>query len=192
MPNSEQHPLVPFLPADARLLMLGSFPPPRKRWSMEFFYPNLQNDMWRIVGYLATSDKHHFLTAEGRFDRERIAAFCTEQGVAIYDSAVEVIRLKENASDEFLQVIREVDLSHLLAQIPRCCDLVTTGGKATEIISSILGCQPPKVGEWIELSYADRRLRLWRMSSSSRAFPRSVEWKADFYRKVFSKCGIIP
>jgi len=36
----ERHPLEPFLPGNARLLMLGSFPPPRKRWSMEFFYPN--------------------------------------------------------------------------------------------------------------------------------------------------------
>ena len=53
--NSERHPLEPFLPENARLLMLGSFPPKRIRWSMEFFYPNLQNDMWRIVGYLVQS-----------------------------------------------------------------------------------------------------------------------------------------
>ena len=68
--NSERHPLEPFLPENARLLMLGSFPPKRIRWSMEFFYPNLQNDMWRIVGYLATGDKMHFLEPGGRrFDR---------------------------------------------------------------------------------------------------------------------------
>jgi len=38
--NIERHPLRPFLPPNARLLMLGSFPPPRKRWCMDFFYPN--------------------------------------------------------------------------------------------------------------------------------------------------------
>ena len=97
--NSERHPLEPFLPENARLLMLGSFPPKRIRWSMEFFYPNLQNDMWRIVGYLATGDKMHFLEPGGRrFDRERIEAFCRERGIALYDTAVEVIRLKDNAS----------------------------------------------------------------------------------------------
>ena len=64
--NSELHPLEPFLPGNARILMLGSFPPKRIRWSMEFFYPNLQNDMWRIVGYLATGDKQHFLLPGGR------------------------------------------------------------------------------------------------------------------------------
>lgn len=32
--TSELHPLEPFLPVGARLLMLGSFPPQRVRWSM--------------------------------------------------------------------------------------------------------------------------------------------------------------
>ncbi len=105
--NSERHPLEPFLPSGARLLMLGSFPPQRHRWSMEFFYPNLQNDMWRIVGYLATGDKTHFLMPDAkRFDKERIEAFCRERGIALYDTAAEVIRLKDNASDNFLQVWR--------------------------------------------------------------------------------------
>lgn len=36
----EKHPLEPFLPPKAKLLMLGSFPPQRKRWSMDFYYPN--------------------------------------------------------------------------------------------------------------------------------------------------------
>lgn len=48
----ECHPLEPFLPENAVLLMLGSFPPQKKRWSMDFFYPNLQNDMWRIFGLI--------------------------------------------------------------------------------------------------------------------------------------------
>ena len=80
----ERHPLEPFLPENARLLMLGSFPPQRHRWSMEFFYPNLQNDMWRIVGYLATGDKTHFLMPDAkRFDKERIEQFCRERGIDV-------------------------------------------------------------------------------------------------------------
>ena len=59
----EQHPLEPFLPGNARLLMLGSFPPPQNRWKMNFYYPNYQNDMWRIFGLIFFSDKNHFLGA---------------------------------------------------------------------------------------------------------------------------------
>ena len=190
--NSERHPLEPFLPENARLLMLGSFPPKRIRWSMEFFYPNLQNDMWRIVGYLAAGDKSHFLMPGGRkFDKERIEAFCRERGIALYDTAVEVIRLKDNASDNFLQVVREVDLAALLARIPQCRTLVTTGQKATDTLRAITGCGEPAVGESVAFEYAGRSMRLWRMPSSSRAYPRPVEWKAGFYRKVFENNEIL-
>ena len=84
--TTEQHPLSPFLPAGARVLMLGSFPPKRERWSMEFFYPNWLNDMWRIVGHIFFVDKHHFeLSGEKRFDKAKIEAFCREKGIALYD-----------------------------------------------------------------------------------------------------------
>ena len=190
--NSELHPLEPFLPANARILMLGSFPPKRIRWSMDFFYPNLQNDMWRIVGYLAAGDKSHFLMPGGRkFDKERIEAFCRERGIALYDTAVEVIRLKDNASDNFLQVVREVDLAALLARIPHCRTLVTTGQKATDTLRAITGCGEPAVGESVAFEYAGRSMRLWRMPSSWRAYPRPVEWKAGFYRKVFEDNEIL-
>lgn len=165
--NSELHPLEPFLPANARILMLGSFPPKRIRWSMDFFYPNLQNDMWRIE------------------------AFCRERGIALYDTAVEVIRLKDNASDNFLQVVREVDLAALLARIPHCRTLVTTGQKATDTLRAVTGCGEPAVGESVAFEYAGRSMRLWRMPSSSRAYPRPVEWKAGFYRKVFEDNEIL-
>lgn len=190
--TSELHPLEPFLPAGARLLMLGSFPPQRVRWSMDFFYPNLQNDMWRIVGLVFFADKSYFLTSDGkRFDKERIECFCREKGLALYDAAEEIIRLKNNASDNFLQVVREVDLAQLLALIPECRAIVTTGQKATDVIVRLAGCAEPPVGESVEFAYADRTLRLYRMPSSSRAYPKPVEWKADYYRRMFAACGML-
>ena len=158
--TSELHPLEPFLPVGARLLMLGSFPPQRVRWSMDFFYPNLQNDMWRIVGLVFFGDKGYFLTPDAkRFDKERIVRFCEEKGLALYDTAEEIIRLKNNASDNFLQVVREVDLAQLLAAVPTCRAIVTTGQKATDVIVRLTGCAEPPVGGSVEFAYADRMLR---------------------------------
>lgn len=57
----EEHPLQPFLPETGRVLFLGSFPPPRERWSMEFFYPNWINDFWRIMGILFYGDEQWFV-----------------------------------------------------------------------------------------------------------------------------------
>lgn len=48
--NVEWHPLKPFLPKRGEILFLGSFPPQRKRWCMDFYYPNFINDHWRIRG----------------------------------------------------------------------------------------------------------------------------------------------
>ena len=72
--NTERHPLEPFLPENARILMLGSFPPPTARWSMDFFYPNWINDMWRIFGVIFFEDKGHFeMKGEKRFNKEMMA-----------------------------------------------------------------------------------------------------------------------
>ena len=120
-----------------------------------------------------------------RFDRPRIEAFCRERGIALYDTAEEVIRLKDNASDNFLQVVREVDLGALLRAIPACRTIVTTGQKATDTLCRTTGCDELPVGGRVTFRLAGRELTLWRMPSSSRAYPRSVEWKAAFYRRMF-------
>ena len=96
----EIHPLEPFLPAKSKLLMLGSFPPQKKRWSMEFYYPNLNNDMWRIYGILFFNDKNHFLNSTLKsFCREQIIDFLNEKGIALFDTASSIRRLQDNASD---------------------------------------------------------------------------------------------
>ena len=188
-PVVERHPLEPFRPDTARLLMLGRFPPPGRRWSMEFFYPNLQNDMWRIFGYLFFGERNHFLTPDGKaFDRERLEEFLRRKGVALYDTACEVIRLKGNASDNFLQVVRETDVAAMLRQLPQCRAIVTTGQKAAETLCRKLGVAAvPEVGGSQPFTLDGCQLRLWRMPSSSRAYPRPLEWKAACYARMFDE-----
>lgn len=193
----EKHPLEPFLPEKARILMLGSFPPSRKRWSMDFFYPNWINDMWRIWGLIFHDDKDYFVAEEDgkkarRFDRERCAGFAAELGIAMYDTACEVRRLKDNASDKFLEVVRATDIPALLERIPECQAIVTTGQKATDVIVEQFGCDEPSVGGFSECCIGDRHIRFWRMPSSSRAYPLALEKKAEFYRKMFEYEDMIP
>ena len=91
----ERHPFPPFLPAEAKILFLGSFPPQPRRWSMPFYYPNWLNDFWRIMGLIHFGDKDHFcLVKEKRFDEAAVRAFCAEAGLAFYDTACEVKKVK--------------------------------------------------------------------------------------------------
>lgn len=184
--STEQHPLPPFLPTGARILMSGSFPPPRSRWCMDFYYPNPQNDMWRIWGYLATGDKNAFLLPDGRtFDKQKIVNFCRNLGLALTDTGEEIHRAKGNASDAHLEVVRPRDFRPLLYRIPQCHDIVLTGEKAVDTLGAQAGFGKIAVGEFVETTYfSPETTRVWRMPSSSRAYPRPLEWKADFYRRV--------
>ena len=90
----EQHPFAPFLPSGARMLFLGSFPPQPHRWSMPFYYPNWQNDFWRIMGLIHFDDKDHFrIYGEKRFDEALIRQFCASEGLAFYDTACQFWRM---------------------------------------------------------------------------------------------------
>lgn len=183
----EQHPLEPFLPSNASILMLGSFPPQRKRWSMDFFYPNLQNDMWRIFGIIFFNDKEYFLTNDKKaFDKERLEEFLIQKGIALYDTASAVIRLQDNASDKFLEVVEPTDIGLLLRQLPDCRSIITTGQKATDVICEYFSVKQPSIGDKTEISFQDRTLLLYRMPSSSRAYPLKLEKKSEIYRKAFS------
>ena len=185
MPASEKHPLEPFLPQNAKILMLGSFPPPQQRWSMNYFYPNWINDMWRICGLIFHNDKKFFeLKGEKRFDKEAIESFCKEKGVALYDTAKEVIRLKENASDKFLEITMPTDIAGLIRELPHCTAIVTTGEKATDEIVKKFNCTKPAVGEMTETVIDGRNIHFWRMPSTSRAYPLPIEKKAEAYRKM--------
>lgn len=190
--NIEAHPLEPFLPANAVLLMLGSFPPQKKRWSMDFFYPNLQNDMWRIVGLIFFQDKEHFLNPEKKvFDKDRIIEFLNDKGIALYDTASAIRRLQDNASDKFLEVIEQTDISLLLKQIPMCKAIVTTGQKATDIIREQIDVKEPTVGTSEPFEFGEKTMKLYRMPSSSRAYPLALGKKAAAYRVMFSELGLL-
>ena len=131
----EEHPFEPFLPKNARLLMLGSFPPQERRWKMRFYYPNFNNDMWRIFGLVYFNDADRFIdTAQKQFREKDLVDFLNTIGVALYDTAEAVIRLQGNASDKDLKVVRATDVDALLREIPQCTTIVTTGQKATDTI----------------------------------------------------------
>ena len=222
----EQHPLEPFVPDGAKLLILGSFPPPRNKWSMEFFYPNFINDFWRICGLVFFRDKDHFIAKENgmklkRFDKERIVEFCSKKGIALYDTASAVRRLKGNASDNFLEVATPTDISALLSSMPECRAIAVTGQKALETFleanhpclsvadkvcasdaddislgteKKLLAVKDIKIGEAVPIlisacpggsSQKYRRVLFFRMPSTSRAYPLSLEKKAEHYRMMF-------
>lgn len=185
--------MQPFLPPDARLLMLGSFPPPRHRWSMDFFYPNRSNMMWEIFGLVFYGDSQRLVDADRKsFRLADIQALLNIQGIAIYDTATAVRRLSGNASDKDLEVVEKTDIAALLAQMPLCHDIVCTGQKSFSVLADDYGVPMPRMGVYNDFSIplgrccneACRTMRLWRMPSSSRAYPMPLDQKAAYYKTM--------
>ncbi|MBR5175561.1 MAG: uracil-DNA glycosylase family protein [Bacteroidales bacterium] len=188
----ERHPFEPFLPERAKVLMLGSFPPQPKRWSMEFYYPNFINDFWRIIGLLFYDDRDRFVDLRAKkFKIQEIKEFCSEKGIAMFDTATAVRRLKDNASDKFLEVVEPTDIPALLRRIPFCEAVVVTGEKAAQTLCAAFGAEAPAVGDYSEFSFEGRDMRLYRMPSTSRAYPLPIQKKADDYRRLFEDSGML-
>lgn len=189
----ECHPFEPWMPVNARLLMCGTFPPAPERWSMEFYYPNYINDMWRVFGLILHSDRDYFVDSENKtFKLGLIKEMLLDLGIALSDTGAEAVRTRGNASDKYLDIVKPLDLDALLARMPECRAVATTGEKAAQVIASLTGTQVPKTGEYVEcVSPAGRAFQHWRMPSTSRAYPLKLELKAESYRKMLDSLDMI-
>lgn len=194
----ESHPWPPFIPEGAKVLIMGTFPPQAKRWNMNFYYPNRTNDFWKICGLLFLGDKDALLIPGSKdYDLEKIRRLMTDKHIALNDTVRKARRLKGNASDKFLEVVKPVPLFSLLKKMPDCHAVATTGEKAGSIIAEITGTEIPKIGEMVtaglpeDLLLGSKMLEIWRMPSTSRAYPLAVEKKAEYYAKLFRHLGIL-
>ncbi len=185
----ETHPWEPFAPAGARVLIMGTFPPQSKRWSMDFYYPNRTNDFWFMMGLIFRGDRHALYDTSARsFRLDDIKALLTERGIALNDTGRRVRRLMGNASDKYLEIIEPAPLGELLASMPSCRTVVTTGEKAAGVVASLTDTPLPAMGTMV--TSADG-IDIWRMPSTSRAYPLKLEKKAEYYERMFRHAGVL-
>ena len=189
----EYHPLIPFLPTNAKVLFLGSFPPQRKRWCIDFYYPNFINDHWRIEGAVFFADRNHFVDeTDKRFKLLDIVAFCQEKGIAFFDTSTAIRRLQDNASDKFLEAVEPTDIKALITQLPLLRAIVTTGEKATETLCTTMNIPSlPRVNSFVPIpdtfNKTGEQVVLYRLPSSSRAYPLAFDKKVEAYRQMFKQ-----
>lgn len=164
---------------------------------MNFYYPNFINDMWRIFGLIYFGDKDHFVDIPAKtFHLPELKDFLSERGIALSDTGREVVRTAGNASDKYLDIRRQIDLPAILAEIPECVAVATTGEKAAGVIATLTGTEIPQIGEYRECRITDsmgreRSIRHWRMPSTSRAYPLPLADKAKSYEKLVRATGLL-
>ena len=184
----ERHPWAPFIPEHAKMLVMGTFPPKPNRWRMNFYYPNPTNDFWRIMGVIFYGDPLALYDSDRKeFDLVEIKVLLHREGIAMSDTGHKVRRLRDNASDKFLEIVDPVNHDALLRSMPECGVIVTTGEKAAAVIAELTSTPMPRTGEYVDTVYEPlgRQLRVWHMPSTSRAYPLPVKQKAAFYARLF-------
>ncbi|WP_278784733.1 uracil-DNA glycosylase family protein [Prevotella histicola] len=190
----ETHPFEPWLPSNAKLLLLGTFPPAPKRWCMEWYYPNYTNDMWRIFGYVFFEDKKYFVDeANKTYKLDLLRAFLKDKGIAIFDTALRIRRTTGTASDKDLEIVEPADLDHMLRVLPQCKAVLAAGQLATKVFTDHyqIDARKMKMGDYKEFTFEGRTIRLYREPSSSRAYPMKVGKKAEYYKQMLSEVGLL-
>ena len=190
----ETHPFEPWLPSNAKLLLLGTFPPAPKRWCMEWYYPNYINDMWRIFGYVFFEDKKYFVDeANKTYKLDLLRTFLKDKGIAIFDTALRIRRTTGTASDKDLEIVEPADLDHMLRVLPQCKAVLAAGQLATKVFTDHyqIDARKMKMGDYKEFTFEGRTIRLYREPSSSRAYPMKVEKKAEYYKQMLSEVGLL-
>lgn len=189
LPELETHPFPPYIPEKARILIMGTFPPQPKRWAMNFYYPNRTNDFWFMMGLIFFGDKDALYDRDNKeFRLDKIKELLNEKGIALNDTGFRIRRLAGNASDKFLEIVEPVNLQGLLDRMPLCHTLATTGEKAADVLASLTGTRAPAMGGMVTSSSG---LDIWRMPSTSRAYPLKLEKKAAYYEEMFRHAGIL-
>lgn len=188
-PAIERHPWEPFIPEGARIMILGTFPPPRRRWSIDFYYPNRTNDFWAMMGLIFYGDRYALYDTEHKnYDVEAIKRLLIERRIAMSDTGRCIRRLRGNASDKYLEIVEPLPLSALLAGMPECHTLAPAGEKASTVVASLTHTHVPAMGEYAE---ASGDLHIWRVPSTSRAYPLPLDKKAEYFVRAFHDAGIL-
>lgn len=132
--KEESHPWEPFIPQNADKLILGTFPTTDKcRGAYEFFYPNPNNDFWRVIFEVAGKKLDDFLQAEPIDTRKQILSYLK---LGIADIGKRVLRQKDSSKDDNLFPIEYTDIFSLLETNPEIKKIIITSSSGANSVLS--------------------------------------------------------
>ena len=165
-PSSEVHPLAPFLPDGARVLMLGQLSAQARALVDGILLP--QSSKRHVADHGAA-----LFRRQGPFPG-RSQAFRPRThpwlfaGRSGWRSTIRPAKSSAFGTTPRTTSCKSCDRPTwcgLLDRLPECRAVVTTGEKATETLVGQLRCQRPAVGGSAPFEYAGRRMQLFRMPS---------------------------
>lgn len=121
--QQEIHPFKWFVPEDSRVLIVGTFPPTKRNWSYDFFYPNKRNLFWRVMAGVAGVFLQYFSGIEAVEERKKLLQ---NLQVGITDMGHTITRINDSSLDEHLSIITYMDILTILDNHPSINKIIFT------------------------------------------------------------------
>jgi G:T/U-mismatch repair DNA glycosylase len=125
--NISYHPFeLVFTGENPIYLVVGTFPTTNKRMSFNFFYPNSNNNFWKVMDRVFPKSKTKMNLDVSAKDDEKTKEknkvdrmnFCKENRIAITDIIESCLRLDDNSKDEQLLVHHYNPIINILKRHP--------------------------------------------------------------------------
>lgn len=109
---------------------MGTFPPTKKNWSYDFFYPNKANLFWRILAAISGKQLEHFSGNEAVDERKDIL---NNLKITITDMGKRIARMDNSSLDENLVPLEYMNIGQILTEKPLINKIIFTSssGKAS-------------------------------------------------------------
>jgi len=130
--QEETHPWKWYVPAGAETIVIGTFPPTRRNWSFDFFYPNKNNYFWKIIARIAGRPLLYISGEEAVNEREELL---NHLKLGVSDMGQIIRRKTDSSLDQNLEIVAYMDIFKLLTENPSVRKLIFTSssGKSSAI-----------------------------------------------------------
>jgi len=121
--QEEIHPWNWYIPTGAETVVVGTFPPVRRNWSFDFFYPNKNNYFWKIIARIAGRPLHYVSGEEAVNERKELL---NHLKLGVSDMGQIIRRKTDSSLDENLELVAYMDIFKLLQENPSVWKLIFT------------------------------------------------------------------
>jgi G:T/U-mismatch repair DNA glycosylase len=192
----EIHPEWDFDIPGMKTLILGNFPPHKKRWDYEFFYPNKQNNFWKVLAAINGKPLKEMRGVPAVIERKGIMK---KLKTGVMNIAGKVKRKGHSARDTDIEIIEYNDVLNVIKRHPELETIIiagysaknSTARKFLEYLNEHgIEYNPPveiKAGATFEIFIKKRLIKCVIVNSTSTAFPIKLTALVDQFRPYITQ-----
>ncbi len=166
------------------VLILGNFPPHKKRWDYEFYYPNKMNNFWKILAAINGKPLKEMKGEAAVVERKRLME---KLHVGVYNIAKTILRKGLSARDSDIKITEFNDVLSIIYRHKELRKIILAGYSAKNstarkfmdylVLNKIPFEKPVQIkpGAEFKIKIKDREVQCVILNSTSTAFPIKPE-----------------